>query len=445
MAKMKWLKKVGLLSCSLFFTHLVTAQEQSETVKYYEDTNITNQIPYFDNRFKIDAELEEITLIFYRVSGTPPIILVRPDGSKLRINNIPRDRMEWYDDRTYDMIKIKNPMPGPWQAIGSILPKSKIMVVSDVSLKVEPLPEILLAGETLKVTASVLNQEKAINDPLFNDVINLDIDFYSTNNSNFDNFGSEPEQIGSFRDDGYDLDEYARDGVFTGEFTLDFAPGEWIPIYYVKMPMASRELRQQPVVIQPIPVELSVETTTEELEKHKLVLSLDKKNVDVDSMVFQGRITYPDRQTQPFSIMEGKGDSRVKEFGYTEPGVHRINLNGFGKTTNGREFRLVVPEFTFNVDRKDGLLVPTLENSDSSVTPTNDPAAIAKRVQAEAALEKARLEQELEDAKQAQLDEAEASKIKTYITIGVINAIIILFAGGLYLFLRFKRKKAQKK
>ena len=41
---------------------------QQTKVDYYKSDNITNQIPYFDNRFKIDAMLEEITLLFYRKS-----------------------------------------------------------------------------------------------------------------------------------------------------------------------------------------------------------------------------------------------------------------------------------------------------------------------------------------------------------------------------------------
>ncbi|NQZ10752.1 MAG: hypothetical protein HRT35_26670, partial [Algicola sp.] len=38
-----------------------------------------NQLPLFDNRFRIDHEVKEITLLFFRRSGSPPVILVRPD------------------------------------------------------------------------------------------------------------------------------------------------------------------------------------------------------------------------------------------------------------------------------------------------------------------------------------------------------------------------------
>jgi hypothetical protein len=76
-------------------------------IHYHKADNITNQIPYFDNRFRLDANLEEITLIFYRKSGSTPVILIRPDGSKIRVNNFDTERVEWFDDATFDMIKIK--------------------------------------------------------------------------------------------------------------------------------------------------------------------------------------------------------------------------------------------------------------------------------------------------------------------------------------------------
>ena len=79
----------------------------NSTVDYYKDNNTVNQIPYFDNRFRIDSELEEITMIFYRKSGSTPVILVRPDGSKIRVNSFDVDKVQWYDDRTFDIKKIK--------------------------------------------------------------------------------------------------------------------------------------------------------------------------------------------------------------------------------------------------------------------------------------------------------------------------------------------------
>jgi len=432
MAKLSWLIFLVII-LSITIPDISFAFAEQAEVKYYEKDDITNQIPYFDNRFHIDAQLEEITLLFYRKSGTPPIILVRPDGTKLRINNIDRDKVQWFDDRTFDMINIKKPMPGPWQAIGDILPSSKIMLVSEVTLKVEPLAEIVLSGETLKITSQIYNRELVVDDPLFNDVIELDINFFSTNNTAFDNFGALPVEIGTFRDDGYELDEYARDGVFTAEFDLNFSSGEWVPVYRVIMPMATRELRQSPIILRPNPVTIEVATTMDELAFHDVKLNIDDSYVDVDSLIFQGKITFPDRQTEPFAIMEGSGKSRIKKIGYTEPGIHRIKLNAFGKTINGREFRLVVPEFTFNVERKDGPLVPNMGNVD---TDDSEQALAAQIADQEA--KKLAMEQE-----QARLDEIAKEEKQQQTLMIIIAGNVIIIVTALVIFLINRRKKSK--
>lgn len=443
-AKKKRLKTKSLLGkaiASLVLGVVVTlsanAQQLKGEIEYYED-NITNQIPYFDNRFRIDEELEEVTFLFYRRSGTQPVILVRPDGSKLKINSVQKDKVQWFDDRTFDMIKIKSPMVGPWQVIGQVEPNSKIMIVSEIKLEVTPLPDIILQGETLKMEGRLFNGEMAIDNPSFNDVLVLDVDFFSTNNSAYDNFGAEPVKLTSFRDDGRDLDEHANDSLFTGEFELDFAPGEWEPIYIVKMPMATRELRQTPVVVEKNPISISVETTQDENGVHVVTFAIDDSFVKADSILIQGKVTFPDRQVEPFSVMEGKGISRIHNIGFTEPGVHRIKIGVFGETLHGREFRATLPEFSFNVDREGGLLVPTL-NSDGtelSVEQQNAQAIADAKMAAE------QLEQELAQAKMAQEAEIAAKQQENILYIVGGNTIVILIAGILFLVMRRKKAKS---
>lgn len=403
------------------------------TVEYYQKDNITNQIPYFDNRFRLDADLEEITLIFYRKSGSTPIILIRPDGSKIRVNQFDHEKVQWFDDSTFDMIKIKKPMPGPWQAVGDILPNSQILVISDVKIAVEPLPDIAFSGETLKVEGKLFNGNDAIESPYFKNVVKLDVNFYSTNNSNHENFGADAIKVTSFRDDGHGLDEYANDNTFTGEFILDFAPGEWQPVYLVKLPMTTRELRQTPILLHKIPVELSVVKSEDPDKPHQLLLAIDPSHVDPNSLVFQGKLTFPDRQTKPFSIMEESGESRTTTITNTEPGIYRVNVSAFGKTISGREFRLVVPEFSFNVEENNYLL-NTAGDVNADGTVTINETADELRVKAE---------QEREEAMLVQQQAQDAEDKETIIIIAAGNSVIILIAVVLFFTLRRKKTKSK--
>jgi uncharacterized protein (TIGR03503 family) len=415
------------------FTEQVNSIKQSN-LKYYQSDNKTNQIPYFDNRFRIDAELDEITLLFYRRRGSRPIILVRPDGSKLRVDNIDNDKVQWHDNSTFDLIKIEKPMPGPWQAIGDILPESQIMVMSDVKMEVDPLPKVILSGETLKVVGKLYNGDEPINTPHFRNVVTLDVYFYSTNNADYENFGADGLKLTSFRDDGRDLDEYTGDGLFTGEFRLDFAAGEWQPVFLIKLPMASRELRQKPVILHKSPITITVETSKNENTPHSMTLSIDPTYVDPNSLVFQGNITFPDKQIESFSIMDDqKGETRIKEFKNTESGVYRININAFGETISGREFRLTVPEFSFNVKANDNeFLMTTADENGVEKTVSIDRA---KKSLADRAAE-------LAEEKLVQQKAEEEKEMQTIILIVAANALIIVIASVLFFVMRKKKNKA---
>ncbi len=423
------------LICILFLNEIAFAQPNDVSfknkVEYYQNDNITNQIPYFDNRFRLDANLEEITMVFYRKSGSRPIILIRPDGSKIRVTEFDQDRVEWFDDSTFDMIKIKKPMPGPWQAVGEILPNSQIFVVSDVKIAVEPLPEIAFSGETLKVEGKLFNGDEAIDSPYFKEVVKLDINFYSTNNSRYENFGADAIKVSSFRDDGRGLDEYPDDGIFTGEFVLDFAPGEWQPIYLVKLPMATRELKQKTILLQKTPVDINVIPSTDSDKPHQVTFSIDPTYVDVNSLVFQGKYTFPDRQIEAFSILEEQGVHRTTLITNTEPGMYRINVSAFGKTLSGREFRLVVPEYSFNV-KTDELIGLNLDSEQKAIKTT-----VISQVD--------ELIAEADEEKRAALiaqKEAQAEKeLETIIIIVAGNGTITLIAIVLFLILRRNKSK----
>ncbi len=427
-----------LLIISLLINSAFAQTKTPQELDYVKSNNIINQIPYFDNRFRIDAQLDEITMLFYRKSGSTPVILVRPDGSKLRVIDHDKKKVEWYDDVTFDMIKIKKPMPGPWQVIGDVLPQSQILVVSDVKIEVEPLPDVMLAGETLKVEGKLYNGNLAINNPRFRNVVQLHVEFISTNNASYENFGSGIIDLTTFRDDGFELDEYANDGIFTGEFQLTIPAGEWIPVYRIKLPMATRELRQQPIVLHKNPVSISVDVAQHEGEFHTVHFIIDPKYVDPDSFIFQGKITYPDKQDEPFSVTEKKGIGYVKKFAYTEPGVHRINVNAFGKTINGREFRLIVPEFTFNVEVNVDQ-INTESTAVKSEKPLNKKVGANKTITAaeQMTLDDAALEKVL----QQQKEKAEKQRHQQWLIIGAGNLIIIILGLALAFFFIMRKRK----
>ena len=306
-----------------------------------------NGIKLMQNRFRIDYTVDEITMVFFRKFGSAPIVLVKPDGTKIFQSQADGENLFWFDTATYDMISLKNPTPGPWQAVGDIVPESRIMIISDISLHAEPLPWIIFAGEILKQTAYLTNRGKPIDYTAFRDVVELKIEFVSTNNPNFNNFGADTHLIATFEDNGKGMDERPLDGVFTGQFNLSIADGEWTPVFSVSTPMFSREQVDPVLVLLPNPIKISVDMDKTGDGYHRLKIDADRQYVDMSTLLLDGKVRFPNGDIQNFSITDMSANAREYAIVNYESGVYRIKLTAYGNTVDGREFILDVPEYSF--------------------------------------------------------------------------------------------------
>jgi uncharacterized protein (TIGR03503 family) len=340
----------------LCFSLQLMAQEETATpetandptgLSVLPDLPAKNQIPLFDNRFRIDYEVEEITLVFFRKKGAPSIVLVKPDGSKINVLNADDQGVEWYDDATYDLIKIKKPTAGPWQALGQILPESKIMVLTDIELVVDPLPEHLMAGETIKMTARLTNGGKPIVAKDFSDLLRLDVLFISSNNAEYENFGAGVVELTTFTDDGRNFDEKPRDGIFTGEFKLEMKAGQWQPKFIVKTPLYTREVVQEPVILHKSPISYEVLQATKAEDLHLLTFKVTDPMINPKSVALQGKIKFPNNEVQSFTLGEStEADKKLKIVNYAS-GTYKVESTLFAQTVNGRDVVVNLREASF--------------------------------------------------------------------------------------------------
>lgn len=358
MAQLKWLSLLSIC-VALWAPHAIaqtssTAAEakaaapvEKQVITELKDIAGTNSIPLLGNRFRIDYAVDEVTLVFFRKKGAPSVVLVRPDGSKVYARTAKDNGMQWFDDKTYDLIKMTKPTPGPWQAIGEILPESRIMVLTDIGLDVDALPKDLMVGEIFKVTARLSNGGKPVNVKDFRDILQLDVLLFSTQKPGYDNSNATVLNFTTFADDGKNYDERPRDAIFTGEFNLKVQAGEWLPKYLVKTPLYTRELMQEPVLVVRTPIKTeSVESLTPD-EPHQVIYQVTDGPVNPDTLIVQGRLRYPNGEVQSFSLGEEKGDKRVLRVANAGVGTYRIEQMLFAKTKSGRDVVISLPEYTF--------------------------------------------------------------------------------------------------
>ncbi|WP_371193199.1 TIGR03503 family protein [Glaciecola sp. SC05] len=307
-----------------------------------------NNITLLDNRFRIDAGVDRVILVFFREFGTTPVVLVKPNGSKLFLeNDSVDDSYSWFESDTYDMIELIKPMPGPWQALGQILPNSRVMVIADLILEAESIPTPVFSGETIKHTAFLRNAGTKVNFKEFRDVVTLSIDFISTNHPDHENFGLGAKNIARFEDNGIGLDEMPGDGTFTGEFDLNITNGEWQPVFSVRTPLFSREQTADVLLLLPNPIRIEHIEDQGEDDFHRIIVDADPDYIDNNSLLIEGTVRSPEGETERFSSTDL--GSHVREFTIMNSGfgIYRVTLTAYAKTIDGRDVVLDVPEYAF--------------------------------------------------------------------------------------------------
>ncbi|MFQ3249675.1 MAG: hypothetical protein ACI9O6_001483 [Glaciecola sp.] len=311
-------------------------------------TEFQNGILFLNNRFRVDNDVDEVTMVFFREEGSAPIVLVRPDGSKLFIESDDTDpNVRWYETQTYDMISIKKPMPGPWQAVGDILEGSKVMVIADIILEAEPIPSNIYSGEIIKQTAILKNDGKQVDFSPFRDVVSLSIDFVSNNNPNYENFGLGSRTIAKFKDNGQGLDEVAGDGIFTGQFNLSIPSGEWRPTFSIRTPMYNREQINETVLLHPNPIIIDVKIDETNEAEHIITVDTDAQHIKLDSLLLDGKVKHPNGQMDNVTLTETSDALKIIKIKNDSFGIYRIKLTAFATTVDGREVIIDVPERTF--------------------------------------------------------------------------------------------------
>ena len=350
------------------------AQPKLEFMKNFKGKN---QIKLLNNRFRVDYEVDEIMLLFFRKHGSAPVVLVQPDGSKIYPRDADGETIEWHADVSYDLIKLTAPMAGPWQAIGRILPDSKILVLSDIELQADKLPDTIFQYEVIKAKARIVNADEMIRDGGFRNVVRLKANLYSTNDAEQANFGADIFRLGEFLDNGKDLDEKPRDGVFTVKYYIDTATGNWLPKYRVTAELFTRELEQETIEVLPNPISFNARVAEPGERYHYVDILVDETHIENAKLSFQGSILLPNGETHTFNLAEV--DKRELQIFQNDYGSYRINMEVFGFDKTGRDIVLKLPEFDFLTEEPEIELPPMTDASAEAELLESEVELVAKQ------------------------------------------------------------------
>lgn len=306
-----------------------------------------SDIPLLDNRFRIDYGVKEITFIVTRKPGTPSVILVRPDGSKLYVGKVTPPDVGWLALKDQDLITIRDPMPGPWQAIGEVDPDNRVRLLSNIRLETDQLPTQLYQGERVKLKSWLLIDDAPPKAGYYLTDLGMTVRLQRFNDAKQEGEPIVDEVLGHYRDDGKGLDEVPGDGIMTAEAVLDVAAGKYRAMYSTGNQVFSRA-RYQDVLIYPLPVSYTLAPPSQEFGA-KLSFLIDADELDPASVVIEGKATNTVGASMAFNAVATEPRVEVDLSAIKEVGQYEVNATLFGTTRLGREIQVMLPVKSFNI------------------------------------------------------------------------------------------------
>ncbi len=126
----------------------------------------TPTVPVAGSRFRIDDSVSEFTLlVFFEGDGEGlEIDLLAPSGAAFGPDS-GADTADWFRNDQFAIATIRSPEAGEWVLRAPESARTRVTVISDLALAVDPLPNNLPAGRAAELGIALREGGRNINDP----------------------------------------------------------------------------------------------------------------------------------------------------------------------------------------------------------------------------------------------------------------------------------------
>jgi Mg-chelatase subunit ChlD len=374
-----------------------------------------------ENSFKIDDSVTEMTLLVFRKEGSPKTELTLPDQSKLSAKNA-SFTVRWHSEANYDLVTIDNPMSGSWTIDADVDPDNRVMVVTDMQLVTNDLPNNILMGEGFDVEASLTEKGNVITRVDFLKLVDAKV----IEENEFD----YPLETS--------VNESLSDGVYRRTLGDSFKPGRNDVVVTMTSATFERQRRQSINVIDN-PLNVYQEQLDGAVSRtHRIVMTPDETLIVPEGLSISAMLTAEDGSEWSYDVTKNQlGEWQLTLADLIPQQIYSLALQLKATTTKGREVFLQ-PSPIQLIDRNIPAIEPELDTSAAEESNQNDvePEMPAEEESIFVTASDEGMEQEGGDeAELEQLDEEETSFSLNILMIG--NAIILLIIGvGVFMWRR---------
>ncbi len=155
------LRKISVGTDGIFITAQSADELTATFLKIFDQAVPAERLPLDDDGFLVDASVKEFTALIFRKPGVEKTVLLAPDGKEYSATS-PVDGVNWYRTDKYDLITTLAPKAGQWKIKTEITPQSRITVISNLKLIMQPLKNNIHSDDSLELHYSFQENEKTV-------------------------------------------------------------------------------------------------------------------------------------------------------------------------------------------------------------------------------------------------------------------------------------------
>ena len=295
-------------------------------LKAFDRAVPVEQVPMTNNRFEIDASIEEFTALVFRAAGARETTLVAPDGGIISQENSRKNEdIRWHRDINFDLITVKNPEAGGWAADADVDPDNRVQILTDLKLQVEGLPGSIFAGYPVNLEIALTEKDKILDEKAILELTDFTLKVKAPDGRTGSKLLSDPESL-------------PEDGVFLESLTRLSQQGA----YQVEITATGRTFQRRQVLtatlMEPLAVQIEPDYGEQVLN---IYVTPEVDNVDTGLSRVIARVTSPDGS----SVIHSMTFDQANNFWHLPlsadkgQGDYGALLNIRGVTSNGSTFK----------------------------------------------------------------------------------------------------------
>lgn len=169
-ADQELMKRLSIATDGIFEVAETADELMATFLRIFDQAVPAERVPLDDNGFLVDSSIQEFTALIFRSADVPASIIVAPDGKEFSATD-PSNNVNWYRTNKYDLITVQQPLAGQWKMKTAMAPGSRVTVVSNLQLVVQPLKSNIHIDQPMDIAYSFVGNNETLTNRDFLDLL----------------------------------------------------------------------------------------------------------------------------------------------------------------------------------------------------------------------------------------------------------------------------------